>query len=225
MEIAEKLGVKIWVSLGSVFFEGDGKKSKREDYKERWQRAKRGLLPYKNIIYAFDPLDEPFHKSLLPDNELKAYLEEIGSFLKLDFPKAKRAITFTSYTVERPRFQLVIPENFNLFGVDHYVGVDFQGEIVNRLIMKTEHMNAKYYLIPRAFKTTSHNYRYLQQAELVLRARQAYNFAIANSKIELIYPFQWKSFFWDSEHYYGVDSFPELRREYEKIGRSISKDR
>ncbi|WP_299583959.1 hypothetical protein [uncultured Microbulbifer sp.] len=224
MEIARKHGLKIWVALAPIFFKDEGK-NKQEDYLDRWYKARESLLPFKDIIYAFDPLDEPFQRSLLPDRELKSYLEEISDLLIKDFPSAKRAITFTSYTVNRARFQLVVPENYNLFGVDHYVGVSFQNEIVERLINKTQHLDAKYYLIPRAFKTTNSYYGFLLHSELVMRARQAYDFAISNPKVEVIFPFQWRDFLGGGEDYIGVGSIPELRREYKKIGSAITKDR
>ncbi|WP_226643935.1 hypothetical protein [Microbulbifer variabilis] len=224
METARRHGLKIWVALAPIFFKDFGK-NKQEDYREHWEKAKQELIPFKDIIYAFDPLDEPFQRSLLPDKELKAYLEEIGELIRQDFPSAKLAITFTHNTVNQARFQLIVPENFNLFGVDYYYEVDFQDKIVKKLMRKTQHMDAKYYLIPRGFKTTNKDYGVLSETELLLRARQAYNFAVSNSKVEVIFPFHWKGFVENSKNYVGVENIPLLRSEYEKIGRAISRDR
>ncbi|WP_444910874.1 hypothetical protein [Microbulbifer sp. TRSA005] len=224
MEIARKHGLKIWVALAPIFFKDFGK-NKHENYRERWEKSRKDLLLFKDIIYAFDPLDEPFQRSQLPDKELKNYLEEIGELVRKDFPNAKLAITFTHNTVSQARFQLIVPENYNLFGVDHYFGVDFQDEIVEKLMFKTQHMNAKYYLIPRAFKTTNNFYPLISQNELIIRARQAYNFAIANQKVEVLFPFHWKEISVAEGDYMGIEFMPALRREYEKIGRAISKNR
>ncbi|WP_444899442.1 hypothetical protein ACJJIX_07605 [Microbulbifer sp. VAAC004] len=224
MAIARKHGLKIWVALAPIFFKDFGK-SKQEDYLDRWEKARQELLPFKDIIYAFDPLDEPFQRSLLPDKDLKNYLEEIGELIRRDFPKAKLAITFTHNTVSQARFQLIVPENYNLFGVDHYVGVNFQDEIVEKLMHKTQHMDAKYYLIPRGFKTTNRDYGILSEAQLISRARQAYNFAISNSKVEVMFPFHWKGFAENSKEYIGAESMPNLLQQYERIGRAISRNR
>ncbi|WP_444920553.1 hypothetical protein ACJJID_17400 [Microbulbifer sp. CnH-101-G] len=224
MEVARRHGLKIWVALAPIFFKDFGK-NKQEDYRERWERARHQLLPFKDIIYAFDPLDEPFQRSSLPDKELKLYFEEIGALIKKDFPTAKLAITFTHNTVSQARFQLIVPENFNLFGVDYYYGVDFQNKIVEKLMHKTQHMDAKYYLIPRGFKTTNSGYETLSVTELLLRARQAYNFAVSHSKVEVVFPFHWKGFVEHTETYIGIENIPVLRNEYEKIGRAISRDR
>ncbi|WNZ55814.1 hypothetical protein QT397_23700 [Microbulbifer sp. MKSA007] len=100
MDVAKSSGTKVWISLQSIFFSGydDGNK-KNDDYYESWLEAKEKLKPYEDMIYAFDPLDEPYHRSDMNNDDLKEYLEEIGLLLKADFPNARRAINFTKETV------------------------------------------------------------------------------------------------------------------------------
>ncbi|WP_444910798.1 hypothetical protein [Microbulbifer sp. TRSA005] len=238
LEAAKKNGVKVWIELFPTFF---SRKVKRDDFYERWQVVKAQLKPYEDIIYALDPLDEPFHKTPMSDYEMADYLNDIGYLLESDFPNAKRAITLTKdsvgkfkksgkdapYDPNKCRFAGVmgkicegyLPGSYNLFGADYYAHVDFQEDVVNDLMYITRNHLADYYIIPKAFKST--NYTNMTEEQLVNRARQAYDFATQNEGIVAIYPFVWVSFE-DSKHsYVGTEDLPTLRKEYERIGKAI----
>ncbi|WP_445359221.1 hypothetical protein [Microbulbifer sp. ANSA005] len=226
MKEARSHGLKLWIQLAPIFFDGYPTYRKREDYLERWERAKRQLEPFSDIIMAFDPLDEPFYRSKLSNITLKLYLEEIAQLVKDSFPKAKRAITFMNETVRKSRFEEMVPKKYNLFAVNYYVGVSFQNKIVEKLMTRTSHLDVNYYLIPRAFKTSNRAFGSITEPQLISQARQAYDFAIGNPKVIAIYPFVWESMFGDGEEYYlGVDNLNRIQEEYRKIGNAISSSR
>ncbi|WP_444934529.1 hypothetical protein [Microbulbifer sp. JTAC008] len=225
MEAARRHGLKLWVQVAPIFFDGSNKLKRMDDYYERWQRAKKKLEPYEDIILAFDPLDEPFYRSSMSDLDLKLFLEEISELIKQDFPSVKGAITFTNKTVNKSNFKKIIPKNYDLFGVDYYVGINFQYKIVKELMNKTSHIDVKYYLIPRAFKTSNIGFGTIEEEKLIDRARQAYNFAIANPKVVAIFPFVWESFIGKGDYYLGADHLERVRKEYQKIGVAISNSR
>lgn len=235
MRMAKSRGLKLWVDMRLVFFtkEKDGY-IKRSDYKESWENVKEILLPFKNVIYAFDPLDEPFFNTqdTMSVEAVQGYLEEIASLLEADFPNARRALTFTKGTVEnfqlgfiqsRGTYPFPLPQNWNLLGVDNYVGNNFAGGVVQNLMDVTENFgDHHYYLIPQAFQSDDDNYAFLSSEQLITKARQAYNFAVSHPRVEVLRPYHWDSYE-DSGHLFvGVEDLPELRNEYEKIGSAIS---
>ncbi|AWF83269.1 hypothetical protein BTJ40_21990 [Microbulbifer sp. A4B17] len=225
MRAARSHGLKVWVQLAPIFFDGYPTYRKRADYLERWEIAKKRLEPFSDIIMAFDPLDEPFHRSKLSNLTLKLYLEEIAQLVKESFPKAKRAITFMNETVRKSKFKKIIPKKYNLFAVNYYVGDNFQQQLVEKLMIKTSHLDVNYYLIPRAFKTSNRGFGSISESQLISQARQAYDFARANPKIIAIYPFVWESIFGNGDYYLGVDNLDRVQEEYRKIGHAISKSR
>ncbi|MCO1334874.1 hypothetical protein MO867_11035 [Microbulbifer sp. OS29] len=222
---ARENGLKAWIQLAPIFFDGHPTYKKREDYLERWQRARENLKQFEDIILSFDPMDEPFHRSNMRNNDLKIYLEEIAGLLKEDFPKANIALTFTQDTVTNKNFIKFLPQKYNLLGVDHYVGENFQKRIVEKLITKTKHLNINYYLIPRAFKTSNQGYGGISEVQLINRARQAYDFARNNPRVIAIYPFVWETFIGKGDYYLGVDKLNTVQEEYRRIGAAISKFR
>ncbi|WP_444906808.1 hypothetical protein ACJJIR_21745 [Microbulbifer sp. SSSA008] len=225
METARNHGLKIWVQIAPIFFDGYPTYRKRADYLERWELARKRLEPFSDIIIAFDPLDEPFHRSKLNNQTLKLYLEEIAQLVKESFPKAKRAITFMNETVRKSNFKKIIPKKYNLFAVNYYVGESFQQQLVEKLMVKTSDLNVNYYLIPRAFKTSNRGFGSISEAKLINQAKQAYDFAIANPKVIAIYPFVWESIFGKDDYYLGVDNLERVQEEYRKIGHAISNTR
>ncbi|WP_444936937.1 hypothetical protein ACJJIW_06405 [Microbulbifer sp. JMSA004] len=225
MKAARSHGLKIWVQIAPIFFDGYPTYRKRADYLERWELARKRLEPFSDIIIAFDPLDEPFHRSKLNNQTLKLYLEEIAQLVKESFPKAKRAITFMNETVRKSNFKKIIPKKYNLFAVNYYVGESFQQQLVEKLMVKTSHLDVKYYLIPRAFKTSNRGFGSISESQLISQAKQAYDFAIANPKVIAIYPFVWESIFGKDDYYLGVDNLERVQEEYRKIGHAISNTR
>ncbi|WP_413663871.1 hypothetical protein ACG1BZ_23235 [Microbulbifer sp. CNSA002] len=225
MKAARNHGLKIWVQIAPIFFDGYPTYRKRADYLERWELAKKRLEPFSDIIIAFDPLDEPFHRSKLNNQTLKLYLEEIAQLVKESFPKAKRAITFMNGTVRKSNFKKIIPKKYNLFAVNYYVGESFQQQLVEKLMVKTSHLDVNYYLIPRAFKTSNRGFGSISESKLISQAKQAYDFAIANPKVIAIYPFVWESIFGKDDYYLGVDNLERVQEEYRKIGHAISNTR
>ncbi|WP_444892420.1 hypothetical protein ACJJIE_16855 [Microbulbifer sp. TRSA001] len=225
MKVARSHGLKIWVQIAPIFFDGYPTYRKRADYLERWELARKRLEPFSDIIIAFDPLDEPFHRSKLNNQTLKLYLEEIAQLVKESFPKAKRAITFMNETVRKSNFKKIIPKKYNLFAVNYYVGESFQQQLVEKLMVKTSHLDVKYYLIPRAFKTSNRGFGSISESQLISQAKQAYDFAIANPKVIAIYPFVWESIFGKDDYYLGVDNLERVQEEYRKIGHAISNTR
>ncbi|WP_444926315.1 hypothetical protein ACJJI4_20610 [Microbulbifer sp. TRSA002] len=225
MKAARGHGLKVWVQLAPIFFDGYPTYRKRADYLVRWEIAKKRLEPFSDIIMAFDPLDEPFHRSKLSNQTLKLYLEEIAQLIKESFPKAKRAITFMNKTVRESSFKKIIPKKYNLFAVNYYVGNNFQSQLVEKLMIKTSHLDVNYYLIPRAFKTSNRGFGSISEAQLINQAKQAYDFAIANPKVIAIYPFVWESIFGKDDYYLGVDNLERVQEEYRKIGHAISNTR
>ncbi|MDP5211308.1 hypothetical protein [Microbulbifer sp. 2205BS26-8] len=227
--IARMQGLKLWVDVRRVFFTKEsGNWIKRQDYLEHWKAAKDNLKLFENIIYAFDPLDEPFWntRETMPEEALSNYLIDIGHILKKDFPNAKRAVTFTAWTLGKSWFSQNIPGNYNLFGADDYRGIDFSSTVVRDLMDKTEHLDAKYYLIPQAFWTNDSTFAaYLSQEQLISKARQAYNFAISHPDVQVLRPYHWDSYEYDQYIFKGVEDQNKLRKEYEKIGIAISKFR
>ncbi|WP_444915125.1 hypothetical protein [Microbulbifer sp. TRSA007] len=222
MKAARAHGLKVWVQLAPIFFDGYPTFRKRADYLERWEVAKKRLEPFSDIIMAFDSLDEPFHRSKLSNQTLKLYLEEIAQLVKESFPNAKRAITFMNETVRKSKFKNLIPKKYNLLGVNYYVGENFQQQLVEKLMIKTSHLDVEYYLIPRAFKTSNRGFGSISEPQIISQARQAYNFAIANPKIIAIYPFVWESIYGKDDYYLGVDNLERVQEEYRKIGHAIS---
>ncbi|WP_444958706.1 hypothetical protein [Microbulbifer sp. ZKSA002] len=238
MDVAKSSGTKVWISLQSIFFSGydDGYK-KNDDYYESWLEAKEKLKPYEDMIYAFDPLDEPYHRSDMDNDDLKEYLEEIGLLLKADFPNARRGITFTKDTVGEMKSKYkgecvricsrlpAPPNNYDLFGADYYKHKNFQSDVVNDLMYATQDMDVKYHIVPRAFKTDSPSYSVMTEEELVLRAWDAYDFAASNEKIVTIFPFVWRTA-GNNEHdeysYYGVKTLPLVRSQYEILGKAVA---
>ncbi|AWF82791.1 hypothetical protein BTJ40_19315 [Microbulbifer sp. A4B17] len=241
LEVAKNSGTKVWISLRSVFFSGynDGY-IKYDNYYDNWMEAKEKLKPYEEIIYAFDPIDEPYHRSYMPNNELKEYLEEIGLLLKADFPNAHRAITFTKDTVGEMKdeykfptncdfyplcYPPLPPSNYDLFGADYYKHINFQYDVVEDLMYATQDMNVKYYIIPRAFKTDSPSYSVMTEEQLILRAWDAYDYATSNEDIIAIFPFVWReagNSVNEPYTYFGVKTLPLLRSQYEIIGKAVS---
>ncbi|WP_444935419.1 hypothetical protein ACJJIW_13305 [Microbulbifer sp. JMSA004] len=243
---AKRHGVKVWVELAPIFFDSQSGYTKREDYLEQWEAAKEKLKPYEDIIYALDPLDEPFYRSSMSDGEVKEYLDEIGLILMQDFPDAYRAITFTEDSVEgvlywgtyvdwiSPEgdysgYSEYMPINYNLFGVDKYKGVNFQGGMTDLLRENVwavwEHTgalhDAKFYIIPRAFMTENTTYGYLTEEQLITRAQQAYDHAVRNEDVIAIYPFAWPEVYASKGTLYGPRYVPEVEEEYRKIGKAI----
>ncbi|WP_444910801.1 hypothetical protein [Microbulbifer sp. TRSA005] len=236
LRIAKNNGVKVWVELGPIFFNGD--KKKRADFYERWQVVKAQMKPYEDIIYALDPIDEPFLWADMSDYEIADYLNDIGYLLESDFPNAKRAITLNKQSVGKfkksgkdypydPRectFRGIckgyIPDSYNLFGADYYEHIDFQEDVVNDLMHITRNHLADYYIIPKAFESKTH-YTSMTEEQLINRARQAYDFATQNEKIIAIYPFMWASFEQGGHVYRGTEDLLDLRKEYERIGKAI----
>ncbi|WP_157953958.1 hypothetical protein [Microbulbifer sp. A4B17] len=233
---AKRHGVKVWVELAPIFFDSQSGFRKREDYLEQWEVAKEKLKPYEDIIYALDPLDEPYNRSEMDLDQVKEYLDEIGLIFIQDFPKAKRAITFTENTVEKIfgygnlfGYSEHVPLNYNLFGVDKYKGVNFQGGMTDLLRENVdnvrEHTGAlqdvKYYIIPRAFMTDNTTYGYLTEEQLITRAQQAYDHAVRKEDVIAIYPFAWPEVYASKGTLYGPRYVPEVEEQYRKIGKAI----
>ncbi|WNZ57787.1 hypothetical protein [Microbulbifer sp. JTAC008] len=245
---AKRHGVKVWVELGPIFFNTSSGHTRQEDYLELWESAKEKLKPYEDIIYALDPLDEPFNRSSMSYGEVKEYLDEIGLILMRDFPDAYRALTFTEKSVEEILFwQRIVgwdpinqvwefseyseymPINYNLFGVDKYKGVNFQGGMTDLLRENVEKVrehtgalqDAKFYIIPRAFMTDNTTYGYLTEEQLITRAQQAYDHAVRNEDVIAIYPFAWPEVYASKGTLYGPRYVPEVEEQYRKIGKAV----
>lgn len=247
MDVARDRGLKLWVTLSPIFFTHPDAK-KRPDYMERWESAKAILKQFEDIIYAFDPLDEPFDRSEMSHEELKLYLEEIASLLEADFPNARRSLTFAKNTVERFRrnylcFQVItipcfegypdpypypypypypLPEGWNFLSADNYRGAHFAYATMETLMDVTEFLDVNYYLIPQAFQSDAPRWALLSEDQLIIKARQAYDFAALYPRVETLRPFMWRSFFENGYFYAGIEDLPKVRGEYEKIGKVIS---
>ncbi len=223
MAAAKNQGLKLWVSLKNIFFDGNDRK--RENYLELWHAAKAKMMPYKDIIYAFDPLDEPYYHSPMDDFELKEYLEDIADLIDVDFPNANKALTFTIFTVDSMRRfndvygdPLLLPHNWNLLGVDYYSGYDFNARAPQILINATRNYDVNYYIIPRAFQNSGGDWPTLSQDQLIKRARQALLFARTHPEVVALRPFQWRTFSHNGTTLTGVEDLLDLRSEYSTLG-------
>ncbi|MCB9655298.1 MAG: hypothetical protein H6729_14345 [Deltaproteobacteria bacterium] len=131
-------GVKVFLSLASVFFEWDAscpcQVFQDANAESRWSSVRDVINRNRDVIEAFIPIDEPAF-SRFPGTDAaqpmrrRDGLERIAAIVRRDIPGAKMAVNFWGDTVRGSTrnaydFQRRYPPSYDFVGTESYVHLD-----------------------------------------------------------------------------------------------------
>ncbi|MCB9655303.1 MAG: RICIN domain-containing protein [Deltaproteobacteria bacterium] len=160
-------GVKVFLSLASVFFEWDAscpcQVFQDTNAESRWSSVRDVITRNRDVIEAFIPIDEP-EFSRFPGTDAaqpmrrRDGLERIAAIVRRDIPGAKMAVNFWGDTVRgftrnAYDFQRRYPPSYDFVGTESYETV-FDEVLYQSLLNLTASVKTpapEVYLVPKAF--------------------------------------------------------------------------
>jgi hypothetical protein len=225
LEEAQDLGMKAMVDIQWVFM--DANYHLRPDMATSWKNFAKTILPYRDTIAAFYPMDEPYgngENKGVSDAEIKNNIEAIASITKSTFPEIPVAVIFSPKEVKASK---AIPVGFDWIGFDCYGKFNdcYKGHSVtyyyNNLKSRISG-SQRLMLVPWAYKAG-----YPSNGDINDRnnaAAQYWNLAISEPLVVAVVPFLYQTYT-DSTgaHVAGAQDMPALLQTLKQMGLQVKK--
>lgn len=210
------LGLKAVVIVTPQFFyldPSDNRIKMHTDYKTRWANFVLQAKSQQGSISAFYPLDEPFWNGInhgVPESEMLAFLELVGTTIKADFPTIP-IVMIEAYPMIDDSLKL--PASFDIFGFDCYDGWDVCGGTtaarpgftpqsimtyfgvvktkVNQLIAADGRMRKIALIPPSSIYVDSHGHWAMTEEQLRAIADNYMNLALSEPMVNTVINFIW----------------------------------
>jgi|GEM_PF-896980 len=220
---AQDLGMKAMLDIQWVFM--DANYHLRPDMMTSWKNFVKTILPYRDTIAAFYPMDEPYgngENKGVSDAEIKSNIEAIASITKSTFPEIPVAVIFSPKEVKASK---AIPVGFDWIGFDCYGKFNecykdhsvtyYYNNLKSRISGSQRLM-----LVPWGYKAG-----YPSAGDINDRnnaAGQYWNLAISEPLVVAVVPFLYQTYT-DSTgaHVTGAQDMPPLIQTFKQMGQQV----
>lgn len=204
------------------------------DYEKRWTDFSNKIMPYKDLIKAFYPIDEPYDsnngKNTHSVAEMNALLDKANALIKKSFPDKAIAVIFSAGSLYKDDF--AIASSIDWVSFDCYGGWNQCGDEDKSIPeyydkLKTAlHSHQKTFLVQDATgkkENISDKEEYAQT--LIARSDSYYQLCNNDPQCIGLMPFIYQTLYRDNEiDYYGARDFTGLVDKLKSIGQNIIKD-